>query len=273
MSSGQADANKFGGIKRKQVCARIHSPATHSYFGCIESSAMDDAADSEKVNILGSFFLFFCGSLGRRFQLSVVWPCTLVVRRGKIGKGIVCLDAGILTERSQNCVPDSSSFHPPCLQHAFQPKAVQEKVREVIEATLKGKEYNEAMVPQWINDICESCVEELFQPRKPFKYVVTCAIMQRTGAAIHSSTACYWDARSDGASFGSAFLLPSSLFPFLLPHFLRSHSSLFAVARPTRHSLVPLLFSSQIQFLSAGQSGTAETRPIGRSSASSPFSL
>ncbi len=84
------------------------------------------------------------------------------------------------------------------LQHAFQPKAVQEKVREVIEATLKGKEYNEAMVPQWINDICESCVEELFQPRKPFKYVVTCAIMQRTGAAIHSSTACYWDARSDG---------------------------------------------------------------------------
>jgi hypothetical protein len=44
----------------------------------------------------------------------------------------------------------------------------------VIENHLKGRDYNEALIPQWINDICESTMEELHAPKKPFKYVGTC---------------------------------------------------------------------------------------------------
>jgi len=78
---------------------------------------------------------------------------------------------------------------------------VRKRIREIIEENLKDKDYNEDMVPQWINDITETCVEELFSSRKPFKYVVTCAIMQRTGSAVHSATACYWDTVSDDTIF------------------------------------------------------------------------
>jgi hypothetical protein len=84
---------------------------------------------------------------------------------------------------------------------------VRKRIREIIEENLKDKDYNEDMVPQWINDITETCVEELFSSRKPFKYVVTCAIMQRTGSAVHSATACYWDTVSDGMSPAPHFIL------------------------------------------------------------------
>jgi len=76
---------------------------------------------------------------------------------------------------------------------------VKKKVREVIEHHLRGRDYNEALLPQWINDICESTMEELHAPKKPFKYVVSCCIMQRTGAGIHCAKACYWDTVSDAS--------------------------------------------------------------------------
>ena len=49
-----------------------------------------------------------------------------------------------------------------------------------------------------IDEICEGCVEKLHALRKPFKYMVTCVISQRTGSALHSAHSCYWDTVSDG---------------------------------------------------------------------------
>lgn len=96
---------------------------------------------------------------------------------------------------------------------------MRKRIREIIEEKLKGKDYDEDMVPQWMNDISETCVEELFSARKPFKYVVTCAIMQRTGSAVHSATACHWDTVSDGTlslTFNTFLLSPRHV------HFIRS---------------------------------------------------
>ena len=42
-------------------------------------------------------------------------------------------------------------------------------------------------------------MEELYAAKKPYKYVVTCTILQRTGSALHSSRSAYWDGVSDGA--------------------------------------------------------------------------
>lgn len=82
-------------------------------------------------------------------------------------------------------------------QYEFQEEFVNKKVTEVIETHLKNAEYDESKVPQWISNICESCMEELYAPKKPFKYVVTCMIMQRTGVAVHTANSVFWDGSAD----------------------------------------------------------------------------
>ena len=49
----------------------------------------------------------------------------------------------------------------------------------------------------WINDICERIVKSLYDTRKPFKYMVTCMIMQKTEAGLQTSTACNYEGGTD----------------------------------------------------------------------------
>lgn len=58
--------------------------------------------------------------------------------------------------------------------------------------------YTHSRVPQWTSDVIEACMRRLTQLNKPFKYIVTCAIMQKTGAGLHMASSCYWDNTSDG---------------------------------------------------------------------------
>jgi dynein light chain Tctex-type 1 len=53
-------------------------------------------------------------------------------------------------------------------------------------------------VPQWVNAICEGVVADLTALEKPFKYMVTCVIMQRNGAGIHTANSCFYDTVNDG---------------------------------------------------------------------------
>mmetsp|Transcript_37361 Transcript_37361/g.73484 ORF Transcript_37361/g.73484 Transcript_37361/m.73484 type:complete len:123 (+) Transcript_37361:57-425(+) len=84
-------------------------------------------------------------------------------------------------------------------KYEFQEELVQKKVVEVIETHLKNADYQEEKINQWVSNICEACMEELHAPKKPFKYVVTCMIMQRTGDAVHTATAAYWDTVADAS--------------------------------------------------------------------------
>jgi len=68
-----------------------------------------------------------------------------------------------------------------------------------VEAHLKDQLHDESKVARWVDAICETCMQELVQLCKPFKYLVTCAIMQKNGAGVHTSHSCYWDTASDGA--------------------------------------------------------------------------
>merc|ERR1712107_973468 len=54
-------------------------------------------------------------------------------------------------------------------------------VTETLDALLKDLSYDEANVPHWINFICETVMAKLNDTKKPFKYVVTCLIMQKNG--------------------------------------------------------------------------------------------
>ena len=94
---------------------------------------------------------------------------------------------------------------------AFIPEQVEPMLTNVLAAVLANEVYEDAKVPVWIDSICEKSMESLAKLSKPFKYigrhlrifpyidttfhVVTCLIIQKNGAGIHSAQSCFWDVR------------------------------------------------------------------------------
>lgn len=92
----------------------------------------------------------------------------------------------------------------------FSTQEVEEKVTEVIESVLQNQVYDEALVPQWINTIVEKVMKSLYDTGKPYKYVgkpylVTCLIMQRTGAGLQTSYSCFYETGSDCTAYTVSF--------------------------------------------------------------------
>ncbi|KAF5828826.1 Tctex-1, partial [Dunaliella salina] len=54
-------------------------------------------------------------------------------------------------------------------------------------------------VSQWTSTCLENCIKKLGNLNKPFKYVVTCIIMQKNGAGLHTAASCWWDNTTDGS--------------------------------------------------------------------------
>jgi len=48
--------------------------------------------------------------------------------------------------------------------------------------------------------ICEKLLEQLISQSKPYKYMVNCMIMQRTGVGAFNAASCYYDGVIDGCS-------------------------------------------------------------------------
>ncbi|XP_018564353.1 dynein light chain Tctex-type-like [Anoplophora glabripennis] len=71
-------------------------------------------------------------------------------------------------------------------------------VRDTIDTILSGAVYQQDKVTQWSAQVSEQCLSALSKMKKQFKYVVTCSIMQKTGAGLHTASSCYWDSATDG---------------------------------------------------------------------------
>mmetsp|Transcript_8772 Transcript_8772/g.11582 ORF Transcript_8772/g.11582 Transcript_8772/m.11582 type:complete len:122 (-) Transcript_8772:71-436(-) len=80
---------------------------------------------------------------------------------------------------------------------AFIPEIVVEHCYKVVDELLSDSVYEESKVPQWIESICEKCMDELAQMQRPFKYIVTCLIMQKNGAGLHVGESAHWDVAND----------------------------------------------------------------------------
>lgn len=81
----------------------------------------------------------------------------------------------------------------------FAQEDVNSIIKESIEATLQNAPYNHNKVSQWTSNVVEQCLKRLTSLNKPFKYIVTCIIMQKTGAGLHTASSCYWDNTTDGS--------------------------------------------------------------------------
>lgn len=72
-------------------------------------------------------------------------------------------------------------------------------IKESIEATIGSQSYQQSKINTWTSNIVESILNSLTKLNKPFKYIVSCVIMQKNGAGLHTASSCFWDNTTDGS--------------------------------------------------------------------------
>uniref|UniRef100_A0A8C1XLQ7 Dynein light chain Tctex-type 1 n=1 Tax=Cyprinus carpio TaxID=7962 RepID=A0A8C1XLQ7_CYPCA len=81
-------------------------------------------------------------------------------------------------------------------------------IKEAVESTIGNSSYQHSQINQWMSSIVESSLSQLTKLGKPFKYIVTCIILQKNGAGLHTASSCFWDNSTDGKTYcktGQAF--------------------------------------------------------------------
>ncbi|XP_067867749.1 dynein light chain Tctex-type 1 isoform X2 [Heterodontus francisci] len=86
----------------------------------------------------------------------------------------------------------------PADETAFVVDDVSTIIKEAVENTIGGNAYQHNKVNQWTSMVVEQCLNQLTKLAKPFKYIVTCVIMQKNGAGLHTASSCFWDNSVDG---------------------------------------------------------------------------
>nr|KAG8539083.1 hypothetical protein GDO81_021484 [Engystomops pustulosus] len=83
-------------------------------------------------------------------------------------------------------------------QSSFVVDEVSNIIKESIESAIGGNAYQHNKVNQWTTNVVEQTLSQLTKLGKPFKYIVTCVIMQKNGAGLHTASSCFWDNATDG---------------------------------------------------------------------------
>ncbi|KAI9340646.1 Tctex-1 [Zopfochytrium polystomum] len=83
---------------------------------------------------------------------------------------------------------------------AFVAEEINNIIKESIENTIQNAAYHHNKVGPWNSNIVELALKKLSGLNKPFKYIVTCTIMQKNGAGLHAASSCYWDNATDGCT-------------------------------------------------------------------------
>ncbi|XP_048047066.1 dynein light chain Tctex-type 1-like isoform X1 [Megalobrama amblycephala] len=76
-------------------------------------------------------------------------------------------------------------------------------IKEAVESTIGNSSYQHSKINQWMSNIVESSLNQLTKLGKPFKYIVTCIILQKNGAGLHTASSCFWDNTTDGKTYWS----------------------------------------------------------------------
>lgn len=79
----------------------------------------------------------------------------------------------------------------------FDAEEVHRIVIEIAEKNLGEKSFKTEKLKQWTDSIVREVLEELSKLEQKFKYIVTCAINQRTGGELFSHSSCFFNADTD----------------------------------------------------------------------------
>ena len=82
--------------------------------------------------------------------------------------------------------------------NSFPSEDIEQKISETAEEVLKDAMWDEHKVPMWINQINEKLMFSLMSLGKPYKYVITVVMQQKTSAQISAAVSCYYENTTDG---------------------------------------------------------------------------
>ncbi|VDM02157.1 unnamed protein product, partial [Schistocephalus solidus] len=71
-------------------------------------------------------------------------------------------------------------------------------LKDTVALCLGKHEFCPSKIEQWTSGIIDQCLIQLAKLNRPFKYIVTCVIMQKNGTSLHTASSCYWDTNTDG---------------------------------------------------------------------------
>uniref|UniRef100_A0A915EYS6 Dynein light chain Tctex-type n=1 Tax=Echinococcus canadensis TaxID=519352 RepID=A0A915EYS6_9CEST len=81
---------------------------------------------------------------------------------------------------------------------AFSSIEVSAVIKDIVANALTNNKFQSAKMNAWASEITEQCLYQLTKLNRPFKYLVTCVIMQKDGTSLYTGSTCYWDATTDG---------------------------------------------------------------------------
>uniref|UniRef100_A0A8C8YC67 Dynein light chain Tctex-type 3 n=1 Tax=Prolemur simus TaxID=1328070 RepID=A0A8C8YC67_PROSS len=67
-----------------------------------------------------------------------------------------------------------------------------------VDGVLGGEDYNHDNINQWTANIVEQSLTHLVKLGKAYKYIVTCAVVQKSAYGFHTASSCFWDTTADG---------------------------------------------------------------------------
>ncbi|KPP63892.1 dynein light chain Tctex-type 1-like, partial [Scleropages formosus] len=82
---------------------------------------------------------------------------------------------------------------------AFVVEDISNIIKEAVDTTIGSSPFQTARVNAWTSAVVETCLSQLAKLGKPFKYIVTCIVMQKNGAGLHAASSCFWDNTTDGS--------------------------------------------------------------------------
>jgi dynein light chain Tctex-type 1 len=71
-------------------------------------------------------------------------------------------------------------------------------VKSALQSVLNDTSYEQAKLDAWSNAVIDNCLKGLAGLGKPFKYVCSVILMQKTGAPLHTAAGAFWDKKKDG---------------------------------------------------------------------------
>lgn len=80
----------------------------------------------------------------------------------------------------------------------FVSERIQEIAKNAVSQVLGDAVYSSAKSGEWCTQISDNCLKELTKLNKPFKFLVTCILMQKSGAGLCTAATCFWDSKTDG---------------------------------------------------------------------------
>nr|XP_055046504.1 dynein light chain Tctex-type 1 [Misgurnus anguillicaudatus] len=103
------------------------------------------------------------------------------------------------TTEASTCTTEKNMDDSGVEETAFVVDEVSSIVKESIEGAIGGNIYQQNRVSMWTSNVVEQCLSQLSKLGKPFKYIVTCIIIQKNGAGLQSASSCFWDNTTDGS--------------------------------------------------------------------------